>query len=87
MASRASKVYIGLKGAVVAVDRDGGQTIWQTELKGSDFVTVTLQDGDLFAAASGRVYRLDPSTGAILWVNELKGLGYGIVSIAGTHLL
>lgn len=84
MASRASAVFVGIKGAVVAIDRDGGKTIWQTELKGSDFVSVTLQEGDLFAASRGRVYRLDPSTGTILWANDLEGLGWGIVSIAGT---
>jgi outer membrane protein assembly factor BamB len=83
MASPGSVVFVGLRGAVVAVDRDSGKSIWESNLKGSDFVTVTLQDGDLFAASRGRVYRLDPASGAILWVNELAGLGWGIVSIAG----
>jgi outer membrane protein assembly factor BamB len=84
MASRASAIFVGIKGAVLAIDRDSGTSLWQTELKGSDFVSVTLQEGDLFAASRGRVYRLDPSSGAILWVNDLEGLGWGIVSIAGT---
>ena len=84
MASRGSALFVGLKSAVVAIDRDSGTSLWQTELKGSDFVSVTLQEGDLFAASRGRVYRLDPSSGAILWANDLEGLGWGIVSIAGT---
>lgn len=83
MASRGSAVFVGLKGAVVAIDRDSGKSLWQSDLKGADFVAVTLQDGDLFAASRGRVYRLDPATGAIVWVNDLEGLGWGIVSIAG----
>lgn len=83
MASRGSAVFIGLKGAVVAIDRDSGKRIWESSLKGTDFVSVTLQDGDLFAGSRGRIYRIDPASGAILWVNDLEGLGYGIVSIAG----
>jgi hypothetical protein len=46
-------------------------------------VTVSLHDGDLFAACRGRLYRLDPATGTVHWCNELPGLGWGIVSIAG----
>jgi outer membrane protein assembly factor BamB len=84
MASGGSAVFVGLRGAVVAVDRGSGETIWETTLKGADFVTVTMLEADLFAASRGRVYRLDPSSGAILWVNDLAGLGWGIVSIAGT---
>ena len=83
MASRRSVVFVGTNGAVVALDRNSGEKLWETSLKGSDFVSVTVQDGDLFAASRGRVYRLNPSSGDILWVNDLKGLGYGIVSIAG----
>src|SRR5688572_4539084 len=84
MASRSNLVFVGLKGSVVAVDRGTGETIWETSLKGAEFVTVTMLEADLFAATRGRVYRLDPSSGAILWVNDLAGLGWGIVSIAGT---
>src|SRR5436190_8568512 len=83
MATRGSAVFVGIKGAVLALDRDSGERLWESSLKGADFVSVTVQDGDLFAASRGRVYRLDPSSGDILWVNDLEGLGYGIVSIAG----
>ena len=44
-----------------------------------------LVDGDLYAASKGRLYRIDPAGGAILWRNDLPGLGWGIVSIAGSH--
>jgi len=72
-----------LKGTVVAIDRATGETRWSTDLKGSDFVNVTQQGSDLFAACRGRLYRLDPDSGSILWCNELPRLGYGIVTIAG----
>jgi outer membrane protein assembly factor BamB len=83
MASQPRAIFVGIKGAALAIDRDTGQTLWRTELKGSDFVSLTVQGGDLFAASRGRVYRLDPLSGDILWCNELPGLGWGIVSLAG----
>jgi len=74
---------VGIRGTVVAIDRDTGTTLWSTGLKGSDFVNVAVEGGDVFAASKGRLYRLDGSTGEIRWCNELPGLGWGIVSIAG----
>lgn len=85
MASRTSAIFVGTRGTVIAIDRSSGETLWETELKGSDFVDVTIVDGDLFAASKGRLYRLDPSNGAVIWVNDLPGMGWGIVSIAGSH--
>jgi outer membrane protein assembly factor BamB len=76
-------IFVGIKGEVLALDRSSGTTQWRCELKGSDFVNVTLQGGDLFAASKGRLYRLDPGSGAILWCNELPGLGWGVMTIAG----
>ena len=76
-------IFVGIKGSVVAIDRGTGSTRWQTTLRGSDFVNVAMQDGDLFAASRGRLYRLDRANGDVLWCNELSGLGYGMVSIAG----
>ena len=83
MSSRAETIFVGIKGTVVAIDRTSGETLWSTGLKGSEFVNLTLQDGDLFASCRGRLYKLDPGTGAIQWCNELPGLGWGIVTIAG----
>ena len=83
MAARSNMVFVGLKGTVVAIDRDTGTTRWAAELKGSDFVNVAFQNGDLYAASKGRLFRIDPDSGAVLWCNELPGLGWGIVSIAG----
>ena len=83
MAQRFDPIYIGLQGAVLALDRDSGQIVWRTELKGRDFVNVALQNGDLFAASRGELYRLNPATGDILWRNTLAGLGWGIVTVAG----
>jgi len=83
MMAHSNLVFVGIKGTVLAVDRDTGETRWTTNLKGSEFVNVSVDGGDLFAASRGRLYRLDPTTGEIRWCNELPGLGYGLVSIAG----
>jgi outer membrane protein assembly factor BamB len=79
----ADTVFVGLKGTVVAIDRTSGETRWSTELKGSDFVNVSVVDGDLYAACRGRLYRLDPDSGTIQWRNDLPRLGWGVVTIAG----
>lgn len=79
----AGALVVGLKGTVVAVDRHSGETLWSTHLKGSNFVTVAVEEGAVFAGTGGRLYRLDPSTGDVLWSNDLPGLGFGIVCIAG----
>lgn len=83
MASGSNMVVVGIKGTVLAIDRDTGETLWRTDLKGSDFVNVSVEGTDVFAASKGRLYRLDPASGEIRWCNELPGLGWGIVSIAG----
>jgi outer membrane protein assembly factor BamB len=74
-------VFIGIKGTVLSLDRATGEEIWRTKLKG-DFVNLVLQDGSLYATASGELFCLDPASGEIRWHNQLKGLGMGIVSIA-----
>jgi outer membrane protein assembly factor BamB len=77
-------IFVGIKGCVVALDRDSGSEVWRAEL-GSEYVTV-LWDGDgLFAATAGELTRLDPSSGAALWHNKLKGLGRGLVNLASTN--
>jgi hypothetical protein len=54
------------------VRRSTGAEVWRTDLKGSDFVNVALQDGDLYATAKGELFCLDPATGTIRWRNPLK---------------
>jgi len=85
---RAGIVYVGLKAAVIALDRRTGSEVWRTPLKGgvgrsNSFVSLQ-RDGDiLFAGVGGEVWALDPKSGAVLWHNPLKGLGFGIPSMLG----
>jgi len=75
-------VYLGIKGAAVALDRATGSIIWQADLKGSDFVNVLVDGNDLFATTKGEIFCLDAATGTLKWKNPLKGLGLGLVTIA-----
>jgi outer membrane protein assembly factor BamB len=77
-----ANLFIGIKGTVLALDRATGETVWETPLKGSDFVNVALDGPELYAATRGEMYRLDPATGKILWNNGLKGKGWGLIAIA-----
>jgi len=79
--ARTNLLFIGIAGTVVALDRSTGGELWRSKL-GGDFVNVTLQDGDLYAAAKGELFCLDPATGKVRWQNALKGLGRGLITIA-----
>jgi len=75
-------IFVGIHGSVIAVDRATGQDLWQTNLTGSDFVNVILDDDCVIAATKGELFCLDAVTGKQLWHNELPGQGWGIASIA-----
>ena len=77
-------IHVGIKGTVLGIDRLSGKTVWQTKLKGSGFINVSLEGNDLIAATRGELWGLDPSTGAIRWQNGLPGMGYGLVTLASS---
>ena len=77
------RIFIGIKGTVVALDRTTGTELWRSALTGSEFVNVVINGSDLVAATKGEVFCLDPATGSVRWHNGLSGLGYGFVAIAG----
>jgi outer membrane protein assembly factor BamB len=78
-----SLLFIGVKGTVLALDRATGKNVWESRLRGSDFVNIVLEGGALYAATQGELFSLDPATGQIRWHNRLNGFGRGLISIAG----
>ena len=78
----AHQLFVGIRGAVIAIDRASGQEIWRSPLKGKDFVNVVLEDGNLYAATLGEFFCLDVTTGHVRWHTQIKGLGRGLVTIA-----
>ncbi len=79
-------VYIGIRSAVVALDEATGEAVWQTDLRGADFVNVLWDGASLFAAAYGEVWRLHPESGEVVWHNKLTGLGRGMISMASSRM-
>ena len=79
------KVFLGIKGAVVALDEKTGSEMWRAELRSSEFVTVLWNGEALFAATSGEIWRLDPERGTAMWHNGLKGLGRGLMGLASNR--
>ena len=78
---QSTAVFVGIGGAVVALDRATGQEVWRAKLS-SDFVNVVLDEGELYAATKGELFCMDPTSGQVRWHNPLKGLGRGLVTIA-----
>jgi outer membrane protein assembly factor BamB len=74
-------IFIGIKGAALALDRGTGATRWQANLKGSGFVNLVRDQELLLATTRGVVFCLDAATGRILWTNGLEGFGFGIATI------
>ena len=77
-----SKVFLGVCGEVVALDRTTGQELWSTKLAGSDFVNLVLDQDRIIATTRGKAFCIDTTTGQLLWHNDLPGMGLGMVSIA-----
>lgn len=85
--AKRSLLFVGIKSAVIAVDRATGAEVWRTLLpakyKSSAMLVSVLFDGDgLFASIAGEVFALNPKTGELVWHEPFKGLGTGFVTIA-----
>jgi hypothetical protein len=78
-------IHVGIRGTVVGLDRATGAVVWQTPLKGNDFVNLVMDGNDLFATTKGEVFCVNPTTGAIRWNNPMRGFGWGLATIAATE--
>ena len=78
-------IYVGLRGYVIALDRDTGRIVWNcSELK-SGPITLMLDGDRLIASTNGYIYCLDPLTGQVRWSNPLKGYGLGIAHLVSVR--
>ena len=75
-------VFVGIRGSVVALDKNSGGRVWETKLKGGNFVTLLVDGDQVLAGAHGEIFCLDAVTGQVLWHDGLKGYGFGLMSVA-----
>ena len=81
------RVFFGIKGHVVCIDKTTGETIWKTQLfKYTDLSSVLVSGDTILAFGNGRIFGLNESDGSILWENALPGLGLGPFAIASAHV-
>lgn len=75
-------VFLGIKGAVLALQTSTGRRLWERPLKGQGFVTLLVEGNRVLAATRGELFCLDSATGEVLWHDPLRGYGWGLVSLA-----
>jgi len=77
-------LFVSFNSRVLALNRDTGNLIWDWKSsKGrSNYVSILVDNEQLFASIDGYTYCLDPYTGREIWFNPLKGYGYGIPTLA-----
>src|SRR5204863_3981262 len=73
---------VGIRGSVVALNRETGEQVWAARLGSTDFVNIVVEDKHVFATTYGEIFCLDPVTGELVWHNRLKGYGTGLATIA-----
>jgi outer membrane protein assembly factor BamB len=78
-------LVVGLKGTLVAFEKNSGRRLWSTKLKSSvtaDFVSVLVDDELAYAHTGGEIFCVDLFSGNGVWSDQLPGMGYGIASLA-----
>tara|TARA_Y100001970_G_C13875996_1_gene671449 strand:- start:310 stop:663 length:354 start_codon:yes stop_codon:yes gene_type:complete len=80
------KLFLGIKGHVVCLDKVTGKKLWETKLKSTSGVTNLLfEDKHVFAYAGGHLFCVNAENGRIKWENKLDGYGYGACIIASEN--
>jgi len=76
------RIFLGAKGHLIAIAREGGDELWRTRLGDAWTVLVAAEWPDLYVGLRGEVFRIDPASGDVLWKNRMKGLGYSALTLA-----
>ncbi|MFT6990955.1 MAG: outer membrane protein assembly factor BamB [Paraglaciecola sp.] len=80
------KLFIGIQGKAVCLDKASGDILWSSKLKSSSSVTnVYYEDNQVFAYSGGHLFCLNAETGEIVWENGLSGFGFGACIIASEN--
>lgn len=80
------KIFLGIKGHTLCLNRETGEIVWSTKLKSTSGVTnIYYEDGFVFAYAGGYMFCLNSNDGTIKWGNKLSGFGYDACIIASEN--
>jgi outer membrane protein assembly factor BamB len=84
--SATSLVYLGTRGAVLALHGGTGARAWQVDLpEGSDDVTLLLDGARLFAACHRAVACVDAVDGHLLWSREARVSSHPTLALDPVH--
>jgi outer membrane protein assembly factor BamB len=78
-------VFVGLRGYVLALDRESGEIVWCNDKLKSGMTTLLLDGDRLIASTNGYLYCLDPLSGEVRWQNKLKGYGTGVTDLTSVR--
>lgn len=78
-------IFVGLRGYVVALDRETGEVVWSNNKLNSGCTTLLLDGDRLIVSTNGYMHCLDPLTGDVLWQNPLRGYGTGVTDLASVR--
>jgi outer membrane protein assembly factor BamB len=76
------RIYLGIKGQVLCLEKDTGREIWRTPVRRGVLVNVVVDGDFVLVYSNGHLFSLDSESGRILWENKLPGLGHGYAIIA-----
>lgn len=80
------RLFIGIQGKAVCLDKATGDIVWSSKLKSSSAVTnVYYEDNQVFAYSGGHLFCLNADSGEIIWENGLSGYGFGACIIASEN--
>jgi len=80
------RLFIGIQGKAVCLDKATGDILWSSKLKSSSAVTnVYYEDNQIFAYSGGHLFCLNADSGEIIWENGLSGFGFGACIIASEN--
>lgn len=68
------RLYVGMSGVVLALDKNTGEEVWRTEISKGAFLNVVLLGKEVLVGATKGLICLDAQTGEVRWRNELRKL-------------
>lgn len=80
------KLFLGIKGYVVCLDKVIGKKLWEIKLKLIfGVINLLFEDNYVFVYVGGYLFCVNVENGRIKWENKLDGYGYGVCIIVSEN--